>query len=121
MKKFLLVGVALALLGGAAQAADQAVRAPYAAPAALPVASWTGFYVGINGGYSSGSNDFTQTEGVGAVTGFSPFPSSVNPKGGLFGGQIGYNWQTGPVVWGVEGDWQAANQTSTTVCGGICD
>jgi outer membrane immunogenic protein len=45
--------------------------------------------------------------------------STVAPKGGLFGGQLGFNWQTGPVVWGVEGDIQWASQTATA-CGEFC-
>ena len=45
--------------------------------------------------------------------------NTINPKGGLFGGQVGFNYQTGPVVWGVEGDWQWANQNNTA-CGLLC-
>src|SRR5438128_12685562 len=48
-----------------------------------------------------------------------PISNRIAPSGGLFGGQVGFNWQTGPVVWGVEADWQWANQTDTT-CGGLC-
>src|SRR5437899_6524911 len=60
MKKF-LAGVALtALLGGSAMAADMAVKArPYAPP--VPMWSWSGFYLGINGGYSAGRDEFNQT------------------------------------------------------------
>jgi len=120
MKKLLLAGVALAALGGVASAADLAVKAPYAPPPALW--SWTGFYVGINGGYSTGADDYTQSIVIGPppVTTIASFSShSINPKGGLFGGQIGFNYQTGPVVWGVEGDWQWANQNNTA-CGMLC-
>jgi outer membrane immunogenic protein len=120
MRKYLLAGVALAALSGAASAADMAVKAPYAPPP--PLWSWTGFYVGINGGYSTGADDYTQSLVIPpapAVT-FSSFGSNtINPKGGLFGGQIGFNYQTGPVVWGVEGDWQWANQHNTA-CGMFC-
>lgn len=123
MKKFVLAGVVLAALGSAASAADMAVKAPYLAPP-VPVWSWTGFYIGANAGYSTGNDDVTQTLFVpppsGPNTAFSAFPNTVNPKGGFGGGQIGFNWQTGPVVLGVEGDYQGASQTSTTVCGGIC-
>ncbi|WP_371259455.1 outer membrane protein [Bradyrhizobium sp. URHD0069] len=41
------------------------------------------------------------------------------PKGGLFGGQAGYNWQVGNVVLGVEGDAQWADQHDTS-CGFLC-
>src|SRR6516165_7778160 len=120
MKKLLLAGVALAALGGVASAADLAVKAPYAPPPALW--SWTGFYVGINGGYSTGADDYTQSIVIGPppVTTIASFSSNtINPKGGLFGGQVGFNYQTGPVVWGVEGDWQWANQNNTA-CGLLC-
>jgi outer membrane immunogenic protein len=120
MKKLLLAGVVLAGLGGAASAADLAVKAPYAPPPALW--SWTGFYVGINGGYSTGADDYTQSIVAfpAPVTTIASFTNNtVNPKGGVFGGQIGFNYQTGPVVWGVEGDWQWASQ-SHTACGHLC-
>ena len=59
MKKF-LAGVALAaLLGGSASAADLAYKAR-PLPPPIPVWSWSGFYIGINGGYSVGTDDFTQ-------------------------------------------------------------
>ena len=84
--------------------------------------SWTGFYIGGNGGYSVSTDDFTQTLVFvpGTVLAVSSLPHTIAPKGGFGGAQIGFNWQTGPIVWGVEGDWQGASQTSTTVCGGIC-
>jgi outer membrane immunogenic protein len=130
MRKFLLAGIALsALLAGSASAADLPVKAPYRAPP-VPLWSWSGFYIGINGGYGSGSDDVMQT----LVTGFSAVPppappftlssaaiTTPAPKGGFFGAQLGFNWQTGPIVWGVEGDYQGASQASTTVCGGVCD
>jgi outer membrane immunogenic protein len=126
MKKSVLAGVILsALLGGAAAAAELAVeQRPYAAPPPPPprVWTWTGFYMGVNGGYGSAGDDYTQSLIVfpAPVTAFSSFlNNSINPKGGVFGGQAGFNWQTGPVVWGVEGDLQWASQ-SGTACGQLC-
>src|SRR5262245_52446506 len=120
MKKILLAGVALAALGGAASAADLAVKAPYRPP--VPVWSWTGFYIGINGGYSTAADEYLQSIVIGPppITTFNSFGNNtINPKGGLFGGQIGFNYQTGPVVWGLEGDWQWADQHATS-CGMFC-
>ena len=76
----------------AAQAADLGPSPSYKAPAyvAPSYATWSGFYVGINGGYGFGKAD------VGAV--------SLDPKGFLIGGTIGYNLQTGVWVWGLEAD-----------------
>ena len=33
----------------------------------------------------------------------SPAASNLKATGAVFGGQLGYNWQTGSWVWGVEG------------------
>lgn len=77
-------------------------RSVYKAPAMVaPAFSWTGFYIGANVGYGWGDGDGTAT--VGGLTG----PVSGSSSGILGGGQIGYNWQTGPLVFGVEADIQA--------------
>lgn len=102
---------ATALLGvsAAAFAADLPVKAPVA-PAytavQAPVFSWTGFYLGANVGYGWASD---------GATGFS---SDLN--GVIGGGQIGYNWQTGPLVLGIEADIQGSGQhhSDTGVIGG---
>ena len=58
MKKLLLSTVALIGLGAGAFAADlpsrRAAPAPYVA---VPVFTWTGFYVGVNAGYGFSSNN----------------------------------------------------------------
>jgi outer membrane immunogenic protein len=46
----------------------------------------------------------------------SGVPTQMNAKGGFFGGQVGFNWQIGPIVWGAEADYQGASQSGTT-CG----
>jgi outer membrane immunogenic protein len=67
-------------------------RPVYKGPAFVaPVFTWTGFYVGVNGGYGFGTSNW------------DPGPS-FNANGGLVGGTLGYNLQTGSYVWGVEGD-----------------
>ena len=82
----LLSGVALAAISVAAtgaQAADLSVAAPaYKAPVVAPF-SWAGVYIGAHGGYAWGVD-------TSAFPGFG-LSSSVNPKGGFGGGQIGYN------------------------------
>jgi outer membrane immunogenic protein len=114
MKKFLLAGAALtALLGGSASAADLAVKARPLPP--VPVWSWTGFYVGINGGGSIAVNShtFSNVSLPPFATGPLQFNESLHRAlaGGLFGGQIGYNWQFGPNwVIGAEADWQWMNE-----------
>ena len=73
--------------------------------------AWTGLYVGANGGWGWASNfnassTFTDPTGVTAI---SPATSNLNAAGAVFGGQLGYNWQTGNWVWGVEGDFDGTN------------
>ena len=84
----------------AASAADMPVKGPiYKAPVAVPAVSWTGLYVGLNGGYGWGGHDWNLAR---VPTG------SSNMTGGLFGGQLGYNWQVNEqIVLGVQadGDW----------------
>jgi len=53
MKRVVFAFVALAATTAIAAAADLARRAPYypaSAPVYAPLFSWTGFYIGINGG-----------------------------------------------------------------------
>jgi outer membrane immunogenic protein len=104
------LAVAALLLGSlSAQAADlpqPSYKAPaYVGPA---YANWTGFYVGINGGYAWGDSDWT-----GGTGNFK-----VSPNGWLGGGTVGYNFQTGTWVWGIEGDFDYVDLTGTA--GGLC-
>jgi outer membrane immunogenic protein len=87
--------------GGSAVAADLAVKAP-PAPVACPSA-WTGYYLGIHGGYGWGHTSFDFP--FGALDG--------SPKGGVFGGQAGYNWQYCNFVAGLEIDFSGADITQT--------
>jgi outer membrane immunogenic protein len=105
-----------ALIGPPALAADMAVKAPMPAP--VPAWSWAGFYVGLNGGYGRGTDpvSFSPTDATAAVyftVGAVPASVTTSPKGGLFGGQIGYNYQWSSFVAGIEADFDAANITGT--------
>jgi len=104
MKKILLASVALFGFAGAASAADLPVRAAPPAPiiAAVPVFTWTGFYVGVNAGYGWVSDDRVFDPVFGYVGG--------DDEGGFVGGgQIGYNYQIGSFVVGLETDIQYAD------------
>jgi outer membrane immunogenic protein len=108
MKKIAVAFVALALSAVGASAADMAVKARPAPIAALP--SWTGFYLGINGGGAGTTNDpMTYNDLANTGNTFNAYvPSTVNASasGGIAGFHVGYNWQTAPNwVFGVEGDW----------------
>jgi outer membrane immunogenic protein len=104
MKKLWLGTVGLAVLGmaGTASAADMAVKAP--PPAPLPVIyNWSGFYIGANGGWGQSHSCVDFFNGAG-----TDFTGGCGDRsGGLFGGQIGYRWQSNQFVFGLEaqGDW----------------
>jgi outer membrane immunogenic protein len=116
MKRILLAATAAVLIGGPAIAADMAVKAPVKAPPPPPVFSWTGCYIGANvGGEWSSSNTVsfsrtdTSTGGVGSVfasqTGLID-QSLSRGSSVIGGGQVGCNWQSSAIVWGVETDIQ---------------
>jgi outer membrane immunogenic protein len=66
-----------------------------------PVLGWTGLYVGVHGGYGWGDVDIGDTYTYVA----DPFVASSMEASGLLGGvQLGYNWQRGNVVFGIEGE-----------------
>jgi outer membrane immunogenic protein len=104
VNKLTLAGVSGALLlgAGAASAADLPRRtAPPATPVftAVPVFTWTGFYVGANAGYGWHTKDSS-----------SSFAGADDDRGGFVGGgQIGFNYQMGPLVTGLEADLQYAD------------
>jgi outer membrane immunogenic protein len=104
MKKFLLGSVALVALAAPASAADLAAR-PYKAPPPMIAAiyDWSGFYIGANGGWGSSRNCW----GIVPVAGAVIADGCSDRSGGVAGGQIGYRWQTGQFVFGLEaqGDW----------------
>ncbi len=113
----LLAGTAaIALATTAASAADLPVRAAPPAPfiAAVPVFTWTGFYVGANAGYgwqnSEDNSIFVPagTFGPGTAGGTISYADDSG-EGFVGGGQIGYNYQMGSFVLGVEADLQWAD------------
>jgi outer membrane immunogenic protein len=101
MKKLLLGTVALIALAAPASAADLAAR-PYTKAPPPPIAAvydWTGFYIGANGGWGRGDKRWDAVDAFGVRIN----EGSHDADGGVAGGQIGYRWQTGSWVWGVEG------------------
>ena len=90
MKRVLrLMAVATAFVATcvAAQAADLPMAPVYQPPPpAIPVYNWTGFYIGVNGGYGWGNQDPFNL----LTNRFDQFsvPFSGGMFGGTFGGQI---------------------------------
>ena len=93
--------------GGSAVAADLSVKAPPEVPAA--VSDWTGFYVGVHGGYGWGHTSFESEFVSNSPLLLEAAPPKVPPKGAVFGGQVGYNWQWGSVVGGLETDFSGTD------------
>jgi outer membrane immunogenic protein len=124
MRKVLgLVGATL-LLAGPALAADLSRPPPvYKAPALMPVLNWNGWYIGGNAGWvgtadQNVANTGTDTGpgGLGSLLAAGAIPASVPTKysGFLGGGQIGYNWQSGTWVFGIEADFDGASAKGDT-------
>ena len=125
MRRFSLTVIAAVSTIAFAQivsAADLPVKAPTLV--AAPLYNWTGPYAGIAGGVVWGHSkqtdpgipcDFFNTC-LGNFTG--PADGSFAVTGGIIGGTLGYNWQQGPWVFGVEGDYSWADISgSSNVCG----
>jgi outer membrane immunogenic protein len=120
MNKLLLVTTALvSCVSYSAFAADmRPARAPVytKAPMVAPAFSWTGFYLGLNGGGAWGQDesvDITETLNgalatAGTWNGMGNF-GTLKPVGGFVGGQAGFNYQAGMGVFGVEVDFQGAS------------
>ena len=101
MSRFVLRALTLIAAGWtmSARAADlnYGSHAPYTVNQPLNAYSWAGPYLGGNIGYAWGSVDNNPT----------------NPSGFAGGIQAGYNWQTGPWVFGAEGDIQVTGAEQT--------
>jgi len=113
MRALVLGAAALAVLAASpASAADLRVRGPvYKSPPPV-VYNWTGFYGGVNVGYSWGrqSNDWV-------IPDFLAVSEGQNMNGVIGGVQWGYNWQIGNWLLGTESDFQgSAQRGNTTYC-----
>src|SRR4051794_18716199 len=137
MKKFLLSTAAVAAMTAGAVAADLPARRMAPAPyMAVPVFTWTGFYIGANVGAGWNGNDRNNNDGFAFANGGFLAPAAgggvvaITPVTGTFGNggvvvgnrdnrtsilggvQAGYNWQMGGFVLGVEGDIQAIGNSN---------
>ncbi|MCP4620543.1 MAG: porin family protein [Bradyrhizobium sp.] len=102
MKKLLLGIVGAIALAAPASAADLAARPYTKAPAMIAaVYDWSGFYIGANGGWGTSHKCWDSFNGVGGV--FNGSEGCHDASGGVAGGQLGYRWQAGTWVFGVEG------------------
>src|SRR6267154_1320735 len=109
MKKFFLATVSVLALSRAALAADLATKAPNYQ--AVPAANWTGSYLGIQGGFVRQDGSFNLID---ANSVFGMGAHSESKLGGTVGAVLGYNWQLGSFVYGLEGDWNWLGGKATT-------
>jgi outer membrane immunogenic protein len=115
--------IAALLVATPAVAADMLLKAPVP-----PVFSWTGWYIGANGGgvwgdtdpglsidqgpnggsyFTFGAGEAANAQAVQAANG------SFRNSGWTAGGQIGYNYQSGLFLFGVESDFEAFKPTGS--------
>jgi outer membrane immunogenic protein len=101
----------------AASAADipmkMATQTPAPSVAALTAADWSGFYIGghIGGGWAQSRATYAND--------FAPGPIDLTASGLVAGAQVGYNWQVGRLVYGVEvdGSWGNLDASRTDAVG----
>jgi opacity protein-like surface antigen/outer membrane protease len=103
---FAILGAGLA---GGAIAADLPAKAPPAQY--LPAWNWAGFYGGVHFAAVLGGTTFSDPFGASIFGDRTPTP------GYGLGGQIGYNWQSGNWVYGLEADATWLRSDGTTTCG----
>ena len=125
LRKLLLATITLFALGagGSALAADMAVKPSLTAVEPAPSHSWTGAYIGGNGGYGWKDPQVTFTANdiasqfatcSGGVGGTCPAPAFFNVHGALGGLQEGYNYQVNQNwLLGLEADFDWSNIRGT--------
>lgn len=113
IRKLLVSVAALALMTGAAWAADlpNTKGPPAFAPPPPPAFTWSGFYIGGQVGYQWGT---ASNSLIFLPTGAS-FPlNSVDTSGVVGGGHLGFNYQVSQFVFGLEGDVEGATTSGSS-------
>src|ERR1044072_7814788 len=101
---------ALAAMSSPSLAADIVTKAPRAAPVEYVAPySWSGAYVGVNGGWVNQQKDVSiygldNVGNLAIANAIVPTGLSTGGNGWLGGATLGYNWQFGHVVAGAEFD-----------------
>jgi outer membrane immunogenic protein len=122
--RWAIVAASLSLIAGSniAVAADLPEGPPPQAAAAYippPIYNWGGIYLGVNAGYGFASTSDDTATISGNVFGLNGTTTGNDNQlnGFLAGGTIGANYQTGQFVVGIEGDWDWADQSKSSVVG----
>jgi outer membrane immunogenic protein len=101
MKRILLTTVSLGVLGLLSPALGADLPYAKAPVVATPVYDWSGYYVGVFGGGGLGNHNYNNANGFAGSANFTVNHAST---GAIGGGEVGYNWQTGNYLFGVEAD-----------------
>src|SRR5215471_7309203 len=138
-KRMVIAFFATSFTAGVSFAADWPLIAPQLYPSApLTAVEWTGIYFGVNAGYGWAQGSSTTVFGGGLTNaglaappgtttpfglgatelGGTSLLGSSSPRGGIAGGQIGFNWQAGMVVFGAELDaqWSGQSNAVSLIC-----
>ena len=144
-KRMVIAFFATSLTAGASFAADWPLMGPQLYPSAPRMAvDWTGINFGVNAGYGWAQGSSTTVFGGALTNGFgngvtnavgppgttTPLGrgatelggtnlfGSSSPRGGIAGGQVGFNWQAGMVVFGAEFDaqWSGQSNAVSLIC-----
>jgi outer membrane immunogenic protein len=134
MKKTSITAAAVAMLTATGHVLAADLPAPTLPPSVPAIYNWTGFYVGVNGGWGDGISNWTNN----CITCAGNFTSGMlaggNPTAGgesgsfpvsgyVAGGTVGANYQIGSWVYGIEGDfdWSHLTGNSGATCGSLSD
>jgi len=122
MKKYWLASMALVgIVSSQALAADLPPRQAPPPPvkalvAVVPIFTWTGCYIGAQGGYGWGKSTTDAGSALNPIADEPTGDFSSSPKGGIAGGQVGCNYQAGAFVIGIEGEgWWSGMRATTTI------
>lgn len=107
-KSVMVAALAMAVAAPAVQAADLGGRPSYKDEPDYgpPRYLWTGMYVGLQAGYGWGDSRHVDANGVAT--------SRFDTDGFVGGGTLGFNYQTGQIVWGLETDISYADVSGST-------
>jgi outer membrane immunogenic protein len=124
MKRIVMAGAVALAAGSQAFAADLPPMAapPPRAPAiyvpAVAAYNWSGFYIGVNGGYGIGKSDWVDPNNFSGLGSTGNFTAS----GFVVGPTVGANFQTDAFVFGIEGDYDASwidGKSTSLYCGSL--
>jgi outer membrane immunogenic protein len=104
-----IIGALVAAFAASVVSPSFAAELPMKAPAATLAYDWSGFYIGANIGYGSGSADWTNQTNTTLFGDYLGGTFSHNMSGKIGGAQLGYNLQRGPWVYGLEATFDFAD------------